>query len=83
MTPRENLIKEEKHMTHLINSITPFSALEDRKDKAVHFNKSHILKRFLLLKCCQRPVPCPKECCYLMDLLQIYVFCFEYKEARV
>lgn len=72
MTPRENVIKEEKHMTPLINSITPFSALEDRKVKVVHFNKSHILKQsFLFLKCCQRPVPCPKECGYLSNLLQI------------
>jgi hypothetical protein len=44
MAPRENLIKQAKHMTHLINIITPFSALEDRKVKAVHFNRSHILQ---------------------------------------
>ena len=38
-------------MIHLINIVTTFSALEDRKVKAIHFNRIHKTKlSFLLLK---------------------------------
>lgn len=42
-------------MIHLIYIITTFSALEDRKVKAIHFNRIHKTKLpFLLLRFCQR-----------------------------
>ena len=49
-------------MIHLINIVTTFSALEDRKVKAIHFNRIHKTKlSFLLLKFCQRLYPVKKN----------------------
>lgn len=84
ITPRESLIKEEKHMIYLINSTTPFSALEDRKVKAVHFNRFYILELSLLSKCYLRPYPVQKN----VATLQIHcrfmcIYSFKYKEPRV
>ena len=53
-------------MIQLINIVTTFSALEVRKVKAIHFNRIHKIIIFAF-KMLSKAIPCPKECCYLMN----------------